>query len=169
MEKHKLKRRRDTKHSEHKNKSASFFEQQTRQFAEQQHQLEQLMVARSNQPLVVSSLKIAHVLMSQRKPFTLTESAVKPCLDRVTIFSLCKRKTGSLRVITSAHVCPFFCPKTRENQKKVIISANVHFSAQKQVMTKKINKRSSRSEAVVCSEIFQNVSWKNDLTCFHCS
>ena len=82
MEKHKLKRHRDTKHTEHKNKSASFFEQQTRQFAEQQHQFEQLMVARSNQPLV-SSLKIAHVLTSQRKPFTLAESVVKPCLEIV--------------------------------------------------------------------------------------
>ena len=67
MEKYKLKRLRDTKHSEHKNKSATFFKQQTRQYAPQQQQFEQLMVARSDQPLVISSLKIAYVLMSQKK------------------------------------------------------------------------------------------------------
>ena len=39
------------------------------------------MVARSDQPLVVSSLKIAHILMPQRKPFTLAESVVKPCQE----------------------------------------------------------------------------------------
>ena len=71
MEKYKLKRQRDTKHSEHKNKSATFFKQQTRQYALQQQQFEQLMVARFDQPLVMSSLKIAHVLMSQKKPFIL--------------------------------------------------------------------------------------------------
>ena len=81
MEKHKLKRHRDTKHSEHKNKSVSFFKQQTQHFAEQQQQFEHLMMARSDQPLVVSSLKIAHILMSQRKPFTLAESVIKPCLE----------------------------------------------------------------------------------------
>ena len=41
------------------------------------------MVARSDQPLVIASLKIAHVLMSQKKPFTLAESVVKPCLEIV--------------------------------------------------------------------------------------
>ena len=79
MEKFKLNRRRDTKHSDHKNKLASFFKYQTRQFAEQKHQFEQLMVARADQPFGVSSLKIAHVLMSQRKPLTLTESVIKRC------------------------------------------------------------------------------------------
>ena len=42
------------------------------------------MVARSDQPLVITSLKIAHVLMSQKKQFTLAESVVKPCLETVT-------------------------------------------------------------------------------------
>ena len=83
MEKYKLKKHRDTKHSDHKNKSASFFKQQTRQFAEQKHHFEQFMVARSNQPLVVSSLKITHVFMSQRKPFALAKSVAKPCLKIV--------------------------------------------------------------------------------------
>ena len=83
MEKYKLKRHRDTKHSEHKNKSATFFKQQTRQYALQQQRFEQLMVAPSDQPLVITSLKIAHVLMSQKKPFTLAESVVKPCLEIV--------------------------------------------------------------------------------------
>ena len=41
------------------------------------------MVARSDQPLVIASLKIAHVLMSQKKPFTLAESVVKPYLETV--------------------------------------------------------------------------------------
>ena len=41
------------------------------------------MVARSDQPLVITSLKIAHVLVSQKKPFTLAESVVKPCLEIV--------------------------------------------------------------------------------------
>ena len=41
------------------------------------------MVARSDQPLVITSLKIAPVLMSQKKPFTLAESVVKPCLETV--------------------------------------------------------------------------------------
>ena len=83
MEKYRLKRHRDTKHSEHKNKSATFFKQQTRQYAVQQQRFELLMVARSDQPLVITSLKIAHVLMSQKKPFTLSESVVKPCLEIV--------------------------------------------------------------------------------------
>ena len=84
MEKYKLKRHRDTKHSEHKNKSATFFKQQTRQYAPQQQRFEQLMVARSDQPLVITSLKIAHVLVSQKKPFILAESVVvKPCLEIV--------------------------------------------------------------------------------------
>ena len=81
MEKYKLKRHRDTKHSEHKNKSATFFKQQTRQYALQQQEFEQLMAARADQPLDISSLKIAHVLMSQKKPFTLAESLVKLCLE----------------------------------------------------------------------------------------
>ena len=29
-------------------------------------------------------------------------------------------------------------------------------------------KRSSRPQAAVCTETFQNFSLKNDLTCFHC-
>ena len=41
------------------------------------------MVARSDQPLAITSLKIAHVFMSQKKPFTLAESVVKPCLEIV--------------------------------------------------------------------------------------
>ena len=43
MEKYKLKRHRDTKYSEQKNKSATFFKQQTRQYALQQQRFEQLM------------------------------------------------------------------------------------------------------------------------------
>ena len=61
--------------------------------------------------------------------------------NRVTIFLLCKRRTGPLRVIMSADVRPFFRPKASEAQKKkkkVIISADVHFSAQKQMKIKKI-------------------------------
>ena len=38
------------------------------------------MVARSAQPLVTLSLKLAHVLISQRNPFTLAEDVMKPCL-----------------------------------------------------------------------------------------
>ena len=57
--------------------------------------------------------------------------------------------------------------QVKTKKKKVIMSADVHFSAQKQVKTKK--KRSSRPQAVVCTETFQNILWKNDLTCFHCS
>ena len=83
MEKYKLKKYRDIKHSNHKNKSASFFKQQTRQFAEQKHHFEQLIVTHSDQPLVVSSLKIAHDFISQRKPFTLAENVVKPSLEIV--------------------------------------------------------------------------------------
>ena len=41
------------------------------------------MVARSDQPLVISSLKIAHVLMSHKKPFILAESVVKSRLEIV--------------------------------------------------------------------------------------
>ena len=83
MEKYKLKKHRDTKHSEHKNKSATFFKQHTRQYALQQQPFEQLIAARSDQPLVISSLKIAHVFISQKKPFILAESVVKPCLEIV--------------------------------------------------------------------------------------
>ena len=50
-------------------------------------------------------------------------------------------------------------------------SADVQFSAQNQVpvglKTKK--KRSSRLQAVACPETSQHFSWRNDLTCFHCS
>ena len=81
MEKYKLKRHRGNKHSKHKNKSATFFKQQTRQYAVQQQRFEQLIWARFDQPLVITSLKIGHVRMSQKKPFTLAESVVKPCLE----------------------------------------------------------------------------------------
>ena len=54
MEKYKLKRHKDTKHSEHKNKSATFFKQQTRQYALQQQRFQQLMVVRSDQSLVIT-------------------------------------------------------------------------------------------------------------------
>ena len=50
---------------------------------------------------------------------------------------------------------------------RVITSADVQFSAQNQVKTKK-TKRSSRSQAVVCTKTSQPFSRKNDLTCFHC-
>ena len=46
------------------------------------------------------------------------------------------------------------------------MSADVHFSAQNQVKTKK---RPSHPQAVDCTETFQNLSRKNDLACFHCS
>ena len=49
---------------------------------------------------------------------------------------------------------------------KVITSAHVYFSAPKQVKTEK---KIITSQAVVCTETFQNFSWKNDFTCFHCS
>ena len=51
-------------------------------------------------------------------------------------------------------------------KKRVIKSADVHFSTQKQVKT---TKRSSRPQVVVCIETFQTFSWKNDLTYFFCS
>ena len=88
--------------------------------------------------------------------------------SRVTIFSLRKGRTGSLRVVMSANVhfsaqkkvkvktnkgghhvrrCPFFCPQNKWKPKK----------------------RLSRPQAVVCTETFHNFSWKNDFTCFYCS
>ena len=45
---------------------------------------------------------------------------------------------------------PFSCLKSSEDQRKK-------------------KKRSSCPQAVDCTETFQNFSWKNDLTCFHCS
>ena len=49
------------------------------------------------------------------------------------------------RFFEGRHVrnCPFSCPKSSENQKK---------------------KKVIMSQAVVCTETFQNFSWKNDLT-----
>ena len=69
------------------------------------------------------------------------------------------------KVIKSTDV-HFSAQKQVNTKKKVIKSADVHFFAQKQVKTKK---RSSRPQAVVCTETFRNFSWKHDLTCFHCS
>ena len=58
-------------------------------------------------------------------------------------------------------------PKLKcRSQKKVITSADVQFSAQNQVKTKK---RSPRPQAVVCTKTSQNFSWKNDLKCCYCS
>ena len=95
--------------------------------------------------------------------FNITIENRMSTMGRITIFSLRKKRTGSLRVIMSVND-----PKTRENQKKkVIMFADVHFSAPKKKQVQK--KRSSRPQAVVCTEILQNFSWKNDLTCFHCS
>ena len=62
-------------------------------------------------------------------------TAIHHIISRVTIFSLWNRRTGFLRVITSAHV---------------------RFSAQKQAV--KTKKRSSRPQTLVCSETFQNFS-----------
>ena len=54
-----------------------------------------------------------------------------------------------------------------KTKKQVITSTYVHFSAPKLVKIEK--KRSSHLQAVVCTETFQDFSWKNNLTCFHCS
>ena len=89
------------------------------------------MVARSNQPLVISSLKIADVLMPQRKPFTLAESVVKPCLEIVaqeihggatavtkvqklafsdnTMQKRCSMIAASLKEIVQAKLCLALC------------------------------------------------------------
>ena len=61
----------------------------------------------------------------------------------------------------------FSAQKQVKTKQKVIMSANVHFIAQKQVETKE--KGLSRPQAVICIKTFQTFSWKNDLTCFHCS
>ena len=54
----------------------------------------------------------------------------------------------------------FSAQKQVKTKNKVIMSANVHFSAQKPVKIKK--KRSSPPQAVICTEAFQNFS-----VCFH--
>ena len=69
-----MNRQRENKHPEHKKKLVSFFTRQTRQFVEQQRQFQQLIVATPDQPIVLSLLKVARVLTSAWKPFTLTES-----------------------------------------------------------------------------------------------
>ena len=84
---------------------------------------------------------------------------------RVIIFSLRKRRTGSLKIITSADIqffaqnqmkskkikghhvrrCPIFRPKSSEEQKKVITPAecaDVQFFAQNQMKSKKKRKKS---------------------------
>ena len=81
MKYYELKMHKDTKHSEQRNKSGSFFKQKKRQFAEQQQKFKQLMVAHFDLTLVILSVKIAHVLVSQIKPFTLAKNIVKPCLE----------------------------------------------------------------------------------------
>ena len=57
-------------------------------------------------------------------------------------------------------------------KKKVFTSADVHFSAPKQVktLTLPLEKKNIMSAGcIVYTETLQNFSWKNDLTCFHCS
>ena len=71
-----MKRHRDNKHPEHKIKLVTFFKRQTRQFVEQRRQFQQLAVAPLDQYIGLSSLKVAHVLTSAWKPFTLVESVV---------------------------------------------------------------------------------------------
>ena len=80
MKYYELKMHNDTKDFEYSNKSGLFFKQQKRQFAEQQQKFKQLMVAHFDQTLVMLSLKITHVLMSQKKPLTLAKNILKPCL-----------------------------------------------------------------------------------------
>jgi len=53
---------------------ASFFNRQTRQFVEQQRHFQELMMAPSNQRLILSSLKVVHALCPQA---TLSESVIK--------------------------------------------------------------------------------------------
>jgi len=56
----------------------SFYKRQTRQFVEQQRQFQQLTMASPDQYIKLSSLKLAHVLTSAWKPFTLAESVANP-------------------------------------------------------------------------------------------
>ena len=83
LDKNKLKRHRDTVHAEHCNKSVDIFKQQTKNFVQQQQTFKNIMTPKTSQGLVVSSFKIAHQLMVAKKPFTLAENVIKPCLEIV--------------------------------------------------------------------------------------
>ena len=77
-------------------------------------------------------------------------------LNRVAIFSPRKRRTGSLREITSADFSQRTCPPFAW-----ITSADVNFSAQKQVKKDQIKKKRKGHHVrrpVVCTETSQNSS-----------
>ena len=57
-----------------------FFKQQTKNFVQQQQTFKNIMTPKPSQGLVISSFKIAHQLMVAKKPFTLAENVIKPCL-----------------------------------------------------------------------------------------
>ena len=69
-------------YKEHQNKSASFFENyyKTHFLKSSQFFQNNFKSLTKNDPAVLLSLDVAHVLMKDRKPFTEAESTIKKCL-----------------------------------------------------------------------------------------
>lgn len=70
-------------HSEHKNKSKEFFEAIRAELKKQQRSFDSIMVhqEKEEKSLLMTSMEIAHILMKYKKPFTLAETVILPCLE----------------------------------------------------------------------------------------
>ncbi|XP_045139254.1 SCAN domain-containing protein 3-like [Portunus trituberculatus] len=70
-------------HSEHKNKSKEFFEATRAELKKQQRSFDSIMVhqEKEEKSLLMTSMEIAHILMKNKKPFTLAETVILPCLE----------------------------------------------------------------------------------------
>ena len=82
------------------------------------------MVARSDQSLVMSSLKIAHVLMSQKKPSILVESIVKPCLAIVAqeIYGGATTVTKVQKLALSGNTMQRICSMIAASLKEIVVA-----------------------------------------------
>ena len=69
-----------TQHPNHQNKLKAFFEASLHDKQKQVSLLES-QVKSANKDLVLASLKMAHVVMKRKRPYTELESVVLPCLE----------------------------------------------------------------------------------------
>ena len=69
-----------TQHPNHQNRLKAFFEASLHDKQKQVSLLES-QVKNANKDLVLASLKMAHVVMKRKHPYTKLESVVLPCLE----------------------------------------------------------------------------------------
>lgn len=77
----KLDRHLKTKHPEHQNKSKQFFEATLKAYSKQQATFKSQVSTSDTKSLTLASLKMTHIILQKKKPFTELESVVLPCLQ----------------------------------------------------------------------------------------